>query len=193
MDKITKLYVLIGPVIISFIFAMTSPTVQIYFIKMVSPELLAISNMLAVGIAAVVNSTIPNDKLKTIYSNNFKLIVIIDVVFFTIISYGGLLDVSIRFIGFAILNAISTTLWFTVMSNAINNKIAGGELTNWNAFSKSLELYGSLAGCIVAICFDFDVTTCLILQCIANCFMGCTDLIAFKRLKKIKNLIINKR
>ena len=193
MDKITKLYILIGPVIISFIFAMTSPTIQIYFIKMVSPELLAISNMLAVGIAAVINSTIPNDKLKTIYSNNFKLIVIIDVVFFTIISYGGLLDVSIRFIGFAILNAVSTTLWFTVMSNAINNKIAGSELTNWNAFLKSLELYGSLAGCIIAICFNFDVTTCLILQCIANGFMGCTDLIAFKRLKKIKDLIINKR
>ena len=193
MDKITKRYVLIGPIVISFIFAMTSPTIQIYFMKLVSPELLAISNMLTVGIAAIVNSTVPNDRLKMIYANNFKWIVIIDVVFFSILSYGGLLNVTIRFIGLSILNAISTTLWFTVMSNSINHKIVGNELTNWNAFLKSLELYGSLAGCVVAICFNFDITTCLILQCISNCFMGCTDLIAFKRLKKIKNLIINKR
>src|SRR5574344_980066 len=109
MDKITKIYVLIGPIIISFVFAMTSPTVQIYFMKLVSPELLAFSNMLTVGIAAAVNSTVPNDKLKTMYSNNFKLIVLIDVICFAILSYGSLLDVTIRFVGLAILNSISST------------------------------------------------------------------------------------
>lgn len=192
MDKVTKRYVLIGPIIISFVFAMTSPTVQIYFMKLVSPELLAFSNMLTVGIAAVVNSTVPNDKLKTMYSNNFKLIVFIDVICFAILSYGSLLDVTIRFVGLAILNSISSTLWFTVMSNSINHKIAGNNLTNWNAFARSLELYGSLAGGCVAILCNFDITFCLALQCIANCFMGCTDLIAFKRLKRIKDLITDK-
>lgn len=78
------------------------------------------------------------------------------------------------------------------MSNSINHKIAGNNLTNWNAFARSLELYGSLAGGCVAILCNFDITFCLALQCIANCFMGCTDLIAFKRLKRIKDLITDK-
>ena len=185
MDRKTKIYTLIGPVLASFIFSMTSPTIQIYFMQMVSQEVLAISNMLSVGLAAIVNTTVTNDKAKELYRNHFMTIVIVDVLCFIAISYGSLLDVSVRFLGLAVLSAISSTLWFTAMSNAINRIVSGDKLTDWNAFSKSMELYASLLGGLIAVFVTgFSVEICIALQCLSNLFMGITDLKAFSLLKK---------
>lgn len=186
MDNRTKFYLLIGPTLLSFIYAATSPTIQIYFMKLVSSEVLAIAGMITVGLAAIVNTTVTSDKAKEWYRNHFVAIVVVDVACFTAISYGSLLDVTIRFLGFAVLNAVSTTLWYTVMSNAVNRILSGDVLTSWNAFEKSLELYGSLAGGLIAVLnMGISLEVCITLQCVANFVMGCTDLQAYRMLKRI--------
>ena len=53
--------------LVSFMYALTSPVIHIYFIKQIGPNILAVTNMLSVGLAAVVNSTVPNNKIKELY------------------------------------------------------------------------------------------------------------------------------
>lgn len=62
MTKRQNFWLLIGPVVMTFSFALTSPVVQIYFIKLVDPQVLAIANMLGVGLAAAVNATVTKDR-----------------------------------------------------------------------------------------------------------------------------------
>ena len=92
---------------------------------------------------------------------------------------------AMRFIGMAVINAISTTLWVCVMQNAINNSINGEELTIWQSLSKSYELYASLAGGLVILLIgDMDIEVAIAIQCVANLVMGLTDLKARKLLIK---------
>ena len=62
MNKKQKSWLLVGPVIFSFAMAMTTPIIQVYFIRLVNPNVLAVSNMLAVGIAAITNTTITKER-----------------------------------------------------------------------------------------------------------------------------------
>lgn len=101
-----------------------------------------------------------------------------------LVSFAGLEYPVLRFLGFAVINAVSATLWSIMIRNAINNKISGDELTNWDSFSTSLQLYGSLFGAIIALIWSdrFDVETCILLQCMSNMIVGVGDLKAFRRL-----------
>ena len=58
MNNRQKNWLLVGPVVFSFALAMTVPVIQIYFMRLINSEVLAISNMLAMGIAAVTNTTV---------------------------------------------------------------------------------------------------------------------------------------
>ena len=56
MNNKQKSWLLIGPVIFSFAMAMTSPVVHIYFMRLIDASVLAVANMIAVGIAAMTNT-----------------------------------------------------------------------------------------------------------------------------------------
>ena len=165
--------------------AVTTPVIHIYFIRLISTNVLAISNMLSVGIAAITNTTITKEKFLEWYDKHFKFIVATDVMFFIIVSFAGMEMAAMRFIGMAVINAISTTLWVCVMQNAINNTIDGEELTIWQSLSKSYELYASLAGGLVILLIgDMHIELAIAIQCVANLVMGLTDLRAKKLLIK---------
>ena len=61
MNSKQKFWLLFGNVVFSFAMAMTVPVIQVYFIRLVDSSVLAISNMLAVGIAAITNTSITNE------------------------------------------------------------------------------------------------------------------------------------
>ena len=131
MNNKQKSWLLIGPVIFSFAMAMTSPVVHIYFMRLIDASVLAVANMISVGIAAMTNTSVTRKGFLEWYDKHFTLIVITDVLLFTVISFAGMEWATIRFIGMAIINAISTTLWICVMQNAINSVVKGKELTIW--------------------------------------------------------------
>ena len=183
MNKKQKRWLLVGPVIFSFAMAVTTPVIHIYFIRLISTNVLAISNMLAVGIAAITNTTITKEKFLRWYDEHFTFIVVTDILLFVIVSCAGMEMAAMRFIGMAVINAISTTLWVCVMQNAINNSINGEELTIWQSLSKSYELYASLTGGLVILLIgDMDIEVAIAIQCVANLVMGLTDLKARKLL-----------
>ena len=185
MNNKQKGWLLIGPVVFSFAMAVTTPVIHVYFMRLIDASVLAIANMISVGIAAITNTTITKEKFLEWYDNHFTLIVLTDVLFFIIVSCAGMEMATMRFIGMAVINAISTTLWICVMQNAINNTINGEELTIWQSLSKSYELYASLTGGVVILILGtIDIELAIATQCLANLFMGLTDLKAKKLLTK---------
>lgn len=185
MNNKQKGWLLIGPVVFSFAMAVTTPVIHVYFMRLIDASVLAIANMLAVGLAAIVNTSITKEKFLDWYDKHFTFIVITDIIFFIIVSCAGMEMANMRFIGMAVINAISTTLWICVMQNAINNTINGEELTIWQSLAKSCELYASLAGgLVILILGSIDIEIAIAIQCIANLIMGLTDLRAKKILTK---------
>ena len=185
MNSKQRRWLLVGPIIFSFAMAMTTPIIQVYFIRLVNPNVLAVSNMLAVGLAAIVNTSITKEKFLDWYDKHFTFIVLTDVLFFIIVSCAGMEMANMRFIGMAVINAISTTLWICVMQNAINNTIRGQDLTIWQSLAKSCELYASLTGGVVILILgSIDIEIAIAIQCLANLFMGMADLKAKKLLTK---------
>lgn len=183
MNSQQKRWLLVGPCIFSFAMAMTTPVIRVYFIRLVNSDILAISDMLAVGIAAVTNTTITKEKFLEWYDKHFKFIVTIDVLFFIIVSCAGMEMAAMRYIGMAVINAISTTLWVCVMQNAINNTIEGKDLTIWQSLANSCEMYASLVGGLVILLIGgINIEVAIAIQCVANLFMGLTDLKARKLL-----------
>lgn len=185
MNSKQKGWLLVGPVIFSFAMAMTTPVIRVYFIRFVNSDILAISDMLAVGIAAITNTTITKEKFLEWYDKHFTFIVATDVMFFIIVSCAGMEMAAMRYIGMAVINAISTTLWVCVMQNAINNTIRGQDLTIWQSLARSYEMYASLVGGLAILLIgDIHIELAIAIQCIANLFMGLTDLKARKLLLK---------
>lgn len=185
MNSKQKNWLLVGPAVFSFAMAMTAPIIQVYFIRLVNPNVLAISNMLAVGLAAVVNTSITKEKFLRWYDKHFTLIIITDILLFVVVSCAGMEMAAARYIGMAITNAISTTLWVCVMQNAINNTIKGQDLTIWQSLARSYEMYASLAGGLAILLIgDIHIELAIAIQCTANLFMGLTDLKARKLLIK---------
>lgn len=183
MPKQIKFLLLFGDVISSFTFAATAPIVYIYFVKLITPDTLAFSNMLGLGIAAVVNHSVTIDKIKKIYRKYFLLIVITDVVCFAVVCFTSLDNANIRFIGYAIMSAFSTNLWCTILADSINNTISGDELTKWSSYARSICLYAALGGALSAMIFtNINITVCLALQVASTLIMAFTDLYAYKLL-----------
>ena len=185
MNNKQKGWLLIGPVVFSFAMAVTTPVIHVYFMRLIDASVLAIANMISVGIAAITNTTITKEKFLEWYDKHFTLIVLIDVMSFIIVSCAGMEMATMRFIGMAVINAISTTLWICVMQNAINNTIRGQDLTIWQSLAKSCELYASLTGGVVILILGtIDIEIAIAIQCLANLIMGLTDLRAKKLLTK---------
>ena len=156
-----------------------------YCIRRVRPNVRAVSNMLAVGIAAITNTTITKERFLKWYDKHFTLIIVTDILLFVVVSCAGMEMAAVRYIGMAVINAISTTLWVCVMQNAINNTIEGQNLTIWQSLAKSYELYASLAGGLAILLIgDIHIEVAIAIQCTANLIMGLTDLKARKLLIK---------
>ena len=183
MTQTVQWLLLSGSTTMSFIYAATTPTVQVYFIQFVSAQVLAVANIVGIGLAAFVNSTISS--AREFYHRWFLPIIVIDVMCFWIISLSGLEWPVVRFLGFAILTAVSTTLWMMVIKDAINGVLSGVSLTNWQAKSNAFELYGAFAGGLVAVFVpNMDVEFCVLLQCMSNMLVGITDWMGYRKLQE---------
>ena len=183
MDKKATVLLIIGTSLLQFIYALTTPVINVYFFSRVSAEILAVANLINIGMAAIVNASVSYDRLMDIYRKWFFAIVVVDVICFCCISFLSPEHVIVRFIGFALLNAVSTNLWCIVIRDCINRHISGESLTKWNSKYEAFTLSASFAGGIFAIAFvNLDIELCIAMQCFANIVMGCTDLSAYRRL-----------
>ncbi len=166
------------------VYATTSPIIQVHFVTLVGPSILAMANILSTGLAAVVNATIPIKSIKDWYRKHFLTIIVIDTICFSLISFESISVPEVRFLGFAILNAVSSTLWYTIIKDSINHAIEGDELTAWDSISRTTNLGAALVGSVIAIFWvAIPVEACIAAQCIASAIMGASDWQAYKILR----------
>jgi hypothetical protein len=185
MNNKEKFWYLIGPVVVSLVYAATSPMIHYYFITQVSPQVIATANLLQIGLAAGVNYSIQVDKFKEWYRKNFLLIIIMDVILLTTSSFAGVNYPELRFMGLAVINSVSTVLWVMIMKNIANKIIVDGDArTDFEALNESACLTASFIGGVSAVVLMPKVEICLALQCLANAFMGATDYYSFQVLNK---------
>ena len=188
MRSLTKNMLLVGPVILAFIVALVTPVIQVYFMKLVSTQILTVSNMLALGLGAVTNSSIRREKIMAIYRSHFNIIVVVNMILFAVISGLSTEMIVVRFLGFSILNAVTSTLWGVVIQDRINNVLHGSELTDWNALLSAYSLYAALIGsALLFIIVSMPIEVAIALQCFGNIAMGLLDIKAYKLLKEDQN------
>ena len=188
MRSLTKNMLLVGPVILAFIVALVTPVIQVYFMKLVSTQILTVSNMLALGLGAVTNSSIRREKIMAIYRSHFNIIVVVDMILFAVISGLSTEMIVVRFLGFSILNAVTSTLWGAVIQDRINNVLHGSELTDWSALLSAYRLYAALIGsALLFIIVSIPIEVAIALQCFGNTAMGLLDIKAYKLLKEDQN------
>ena len=75
MERNKKFWLLVGPTVFGTGMAISSPVIQVHFMQLITPGVLALANMLAVGIAAVTNMTMTKDKFIEWYDSHFLVIV----------------------------------------------------------------------------------------------------------------------
>lgn len=188
MRNITRNMLLIGPVILAFIMALVTPVIQVYFMKLVSTQVLTVSNMLALGLGAVTNSSIRREKIMEIYRSHFNVIVVVNVILFTIVSGLSTDFIVVRFLGFSFMNAVTSTLWGVIIQDRINNVLHGSEITDWNALLSSYKLYAALVGSgILFIIVTMPVEVAIGIQCMGITIQGLLDIKAYKLLKEDQN------
>ena len=154
--------------------------------SLIEPRIVAVASLIGTGLSALVNYTIPIDRMKELYRKNFLLIVLTDVILFALISFFGYEYPEVRFMGFSFLNAVSTCLWVMVMRNVANRIIKDGdERTDFDAMNNYTTLSASFLGGIIAVIFvEIPVEYCIAAQCVANLTMGLTDVYSFRMLKR---------
>lgn len=184
MEKNTKVLMLLSCVLVSFIFAVTSPFIQIHFFKLVPVKIYTVSQILAVALAAITNGAAANIKVKEIFRRWFTMILLVDSIMFVVISFMGVEFITIRFLGMAILNAVSSNLWIIIMKDSVNQLINGDQLTAWDAVYNSASLIANLAGLVVSLIIpNMSLETGIAIQCIGYCIFAVSDYISFNRMK----------
>jgi len=195
MEKLQNSKLFVGlnfasAILMSFVMASTGPTLHVYFMQQVNPQLLAFVNMLTVGIAVITNGSVNSKKMLKAYHRYFATIILVDVTAFICVSVVGEYHVEVRFIGFAVINAISTAIWGIVLKNMVNNVWDGDALTKFNANSKTCGLIASfIGGGLLMFLGDngFSVHTCIIIQCVAMTIDGINDFIIYRVYNKVKS------
>ena len=128
------------------------------------------------------------EKIMNIYRRHFNIIVVVDMVLFAVISGLSTEMIVVRFLGFSVLNAVTSTLWGAVIQDRINNVLHGSELTDWSALLSAYKLYAALIGsALLFIIVSMPIEVAIGLQCFGNTAMGLLDIKAYKLLKEDQN------
>lgn len=184
MNKMDKFWYIIGAVIGAFTVSLTAPTISTYFYSLVDSNVIAAAGMTTLLLKFIMAKVTTNKKALQFFRRHFNEIILIDCVFGTVVSCFGLINPEVRFIGMAIQGAITSYLWFKLMTNLAARRISGDELTILGSLSEYLSFASGLIGCTIAFFVSLDAEVAVMLQCVGNCLMAVTDTIAFKRLKK---------
>ena len=177
MTNTVKWLMILSGSIFAFIFALTSPTVHLYFMQHVSPQVYATSGMIETALAAIMASLMSREKIRHKMRRIFIFVLALDAAGFAVISLASLDNATIRFLGLAMLSALTINIWMTLMMDAINGVMAGTKLTDFQTLSQSWRLWGTVAGSglAVAVTGMLNLETAIWMQCWANAMAAVCD------------------
>ena len=187
MDQKTRNLLIWNEVMFSFLMAVTSPTIHIYFVIKISPTIYSLANVLGTMFAAMTNVILKTNNRRKIFRKYLYVVMIVDVILTAIISSLGFVDANIRFLGMGFVESITVVIWYTIITEAINENLHSEGLTNYQVAKKSYCLWATGIGSMISvlICYygiDF-IYEAVIIQCIGNLIFAFGDYVAYKRLR----------
>lgn len=177
MSNTIKWLMILSGSVFAFIFALTSPTVHLYFMQHVSPQVYATSGMIETALAAVMASLMSKETIRRKMRRIFVFVLALDAVGYAVISLLSLDSATIRFLGIAVLSALTSNIWMTLMMDAINGVLAGTKLTDFQTLSNSWRLWGTVAGSGLAVILTgmLSLEAAIWLQCASNALASVCD------------------
>ena len=169
----------------SFVMAVTSPVVHLYFVKLVDPQVYVTAGIIQTSLAAILTSFMSKEKNRLKMRKIFIYVLLLDSIGYALISLYSIDNVNLRFIGMSFLSSISMTVWFTIMMDMINHKIKETELTNFQTTDHAFKLWANVAGGVTAIVLvgNLSINIAIWIQCVANALFAFIDWKAYKGLQ----------
>lgn len=116
-------------IIIAGSFAVTSPSVKIYFMGAVSQQVLAFSNLISIGLVALTSGLLENKKaVQALRRKWFAVFTVTDAIMYGVLSLAGFfIDPAIRFVGLSIAESLFTMTGSMLINDAVNVVLSGSE------------------------------------------------------------------
>lgn len=174
-----------GAGIYYFLISLVTPVITMYFIKLVDGSIFASINVMAIAMAAIVQTISTKEKVRKILIKLFPIIILLDSVLFVVLSVEAVSDANIRFIGMTLLSTSLTAFCGIVIDSMVNNKVNGEELTTYRTTRQAIQLWSGFAGGLLCVFFiDYiTINTAIYIECLANSLYSVADFTAYKRLK----------
>ena len=139
----------------------------------------AISLFLGFGVNLILTKV---ETLRTI-RKYYRLLSVVACVLFVIVNLAGIYDISARFIGLAVSEAIFANMLGCCISDTMNNMFSGSERTVYSMKKDNLRYVGAFLGMVLSFFIHFDLSTLLYIQCVMYIIMTLEDLFVFSKLK----------
>ena len=180
-----NLHLLISRFIILCILGAIGPDIQVGIVTALNGDSFvfklasAISLFLGFGVNLILTKV---ETLRTI-RRYYRILSVVACVLFVIINLAGIYDISARFIGLAVSEAIFSNMLGCCISDTMNNMFSGSERTVYSMKKDNLRYVGAFLGMVLSFFIHLDLSTLLYIQCVTYIIMTLEDLFVFSKLK----------
>ena len=180
-----NLHLLISRFIILCILGAIGPDIQVGIVTALNGDSFvfklssAISLFLGFGVNIILTKVETLQRVRRYY----RLLSIISCVIFVIINLVGIYNISVRFLGLAVSEAIFSNMLACCISDTMNNMFSGSERTVYSMKKDNLRYIGGALGLMLSFFIHFDLSTLLYIQCSMYIIMTLEDLFVFSKLK----------
>ena len=175
-------------IIIAGSFAVTSPSVKIYFMGAVSQQVLALTNLISIGLVALSSGVLENKRtVRALRRKWFALFTIVDAILYGVLSLAGFfIDPAIRFIGLAVAEGLFTMTGSMLINDGVNVILSGSDLTSFqNKMTKTSNLAGFVAlSVFMMVDINIDVEVAIIGQFVALAVVSVLEILFIRSINR---------
>lgn len=180
-----NLHLLINKFGVLCILAAIAPDIQVGIISALNGDSFifklssAISLFLGFGVNLILTKVETLSKVRRWYN----MLSVATCIILVSINLIGIYDISVRFIGLAVSEAIFCNMLGSCISDTMNNLFNGSERTIYNMKRDNFKYVGAFLGMVLSFFMSFDLSTLLYIQCVMYVIMTLEDLFVFSKLK----------
>ena len=180
-----NLHLLISRFIVICILGAIAPDIQVKIIEALNGDSFVfklastISLVLGFGINLLFTKVDSLQKIRRYYN----MVSVISMILLITVNLIGIYDISVRFIGLAIIESTFTNMLAICISDTMNNMFSGTERSIYSMKKDNLRYIGGAIGLGLSFFISFDLSTLLYIQCAMYVIMTLEDLFVFSRLK----------
>ena len=164
--------------------ACSGPAIKTYMYANVSPEIVSLANIIGMALSVLINGAIHSEKTMELFRKQFTWLATTHTVCFTTISLMGESWPELRFIGFAIMQAITGNLYMLVFRQSMNRIWKGDQLTKLEFDMKTWSMIGALIGGALVFLLNLDIHQALLVQAVTCASANVCNMVFFKTMKK---------